>query len=127
MTTRSEFLGTYNNTKDKTGKIPFRAAIRRGNGDKAIWVNCGYTKSEKVAARIYNMYAICFFGKGAIINDVSLDLEELREFEAFINTKPARKERLSIARDAANALIAAGHRFRKHTELKKEEQLSLPI
>jgi hypothetical protein len=128
MTKRSEYLGVYTNTQDSSkAEVPFRAAIRRGNGEKATWVNLGYTVSEKVAARVYNIYAICFFGKGAIINDINLDLEEMREFEAFINAKPNRRARLDTARDKANAIIAAGHTFRKHTELKQKEQVEMPV
>lgn len=121
--TRSEYLGVYNTTSSAKAEVPFRAAIRRGNGDTATWVNLGSMKSEKVAARVYNMYAINFFGKGAILNDVTLNLEEQREFEAFITAKPARTERLSQARDRAHAVINGGHVFRKHTELERRDTL----
>jgi hypothetical protein len=131
MTTqqRSDFFGVYNNTNPGTmNEVPFRAAICRNKGrDNEQWLNLGYTKTEAVAARIYNMYAVAFFGKGAIINDVTLTPEELGEFEAFIEKKEKRKETLANARARAHKVLADGHKFRKHTEVAPRPQQSLPV
>ena len=119
---RSEFLGVYNNkSANSMAAVPFRAAIRRGNGDTATWVNLGYTKSEKVAAKIYNMYAVNFFGKGAILNDTVLSADETEEFNAFVQAKPKRVERFDEAVTVAAKLKASGHTFRTHLSLKKEK------
>ena len=118
--TRSQFLGVYNNKQESSAtEVPFRAAIRRGVGKNATWVNLGYTKTEAVAAKVYNMYAIKFFGKGAIINDLTLTDAEFIEFKTFINDKPKRIDTLAKSRDIANTLIQSGGKFRKHTELAK--------
>jgi hypothetical protein len=71
------------------------------------------------------MYAVNFFGKGAILNDVKNTVEELREFEAFITAegKPKRQEQLAKARQKALAIKEGGHTFRMHTELRKQEEL----
>ena len=121
-TNRSDYLGVYNNTSDHSkAEVPFRVAIKLMNQGKPNWTNLGYTKSEAVAARIYNMYAINFFGKGAIINDVDLSLEEKQEFEAFVTNpeKPKRQVQLEKARTKAHAVLDAGHVFRVHTDLRK--------
>lgn len=124
---RSQYLGVYNNTSDDSkSEVPFRAAIRRGQGPQANWVNLGYCKTEAVAARVYNMYAINFFGKGAIINDITLNPQELEEFEAFINAKPKRQERLAEARTRAMAVLNGGNVFRKHTELERTTTVETP-
>ena len=39
---RSEYLGVYHNTGKGRDEVPFRVAIRLGNGSSARWVNCGY-------------------------------------------------------------------------------------
>jgi hypothetical protein len=122
--TRSEYLGVYHNTSDSSkAEVPYRVAIKRMFNGQPSWTNLGYVKSEKVAARIYNMYAVNFFGKGAILNDVKNDLEELREFDAFIHTegKPKRKEQLMTARQKALAIKEGGHTFRMHTELEQNK------
>jgi len=119
---RSEFLGVYNNkSANSMAAVPFRAAIRRGNGDTATWVNLGYTKSEKVAAKIYNMYAVNFFGKGAILNDTALSADEVAEFEAFVQAKPKRHERFQEAKGLVAKIRAEGHTFRTHLSLKQEK------
>jgi len=130
MTTRSEYLGVYNNKQESSAtEVPFRAAIRRGVGKSATWVNLGYTKTEAVAAKVYNMYAIKFFGKGAIVNDVTLTPAEFIEFKAFIEAKPKRVSTLAESRDVANKIIHAGGKFRKHTELAKiaTKDVLLPV
>ena len=119
---RSEFLGVYNNkSANSMSEVPFRAAIRRGNGDTATWVNLGYTKSEKVAAKVYNMYAVNFFGKGAILNDTVLSSDETEEFNAFIQAKPKRIERFDEAFAIACKLKAGGHIFRTHLSIRRQE------
>jgi len=123
MTTinRSEFLGVYNNKQEKSkSEVPFRAAIRRGNGDKATWVNLGYTQTEAVAAKVYNMYAVNFFGKGAILNDVTLNASESAEFRTFLAAKPKRSVQFSEAKARATAVLKEGNTFRLHTSLKKK-------
>jgi len=118
---RSEFLGVYNNkSANSMAEVPFRAAIRRGNGDTATWVNLGYTKSEKVAAKIYNMYAVNFFGKGAILNDTVLSADETEEFNTFVQAKPKRVERFDEAFTKACLIKATGHVFRTHLSIKKK-------
>jgi hypothetical protein len=118
---RSEFLGVYNNkSANSMSEVPFRAAIRRGNGETANWVNLGYTKSEKVAAKVYNMYAVNFFGKGAILNDTVLSSDETEEFNTFVQAKPKRTERFNEAHEKACKLRTEGHTFRLHTSLKKK-------
>jgi len=118
---RSEFLGVYNNkSANSMAEVPFRAAIRRGNGDTATWVNLGYTKSEKVAAKVYNMYAVNFFGKGAILNDTVLSADETEEFNAFVQAKPKRVERFNEAAGNVAKIRAEGFTFRLHTSLKKK-------
>ena len=118
---RSEFLGVYNNkSANSMAEVPFRAAIRRGIGDTATWVNLGYTKSEKVAAKVYNMYAVNFFGKGAILNDTVLSADETEEFNAFVQAKPKRVERFNEAAGNVAKIRAEGHTFRLHTSLKKK-------
>ena len=118
---RSEFLGVYNNkSANSMAEVPFRAAVRRGNGDTATWVNLGYTKSEKVAAKVYNMYAVSFFGKGAILNDTVLSADETEEFNTFVQAKPKRVERFNEAVSIAAKIRGEGHTFRLHTSLKKK-------
>ena len=118
---RSEFLGVYNNkSANSMAEVPFRAAVRRGNGDTATWVNLGYTKSEKVAAKVYNMYAVAFFGKGAILNDTVLSADETAEFNAFVQAKPKRIERFDEAVHLVAKIRSEGHTFRLHTSLKKK-------
>ena len=118
---RSEFLGVYNNkSANSMAEVPFRAAVRRGNGDTATWVNLGYTKSEKVAAKVYNMYAVSFFGKGAILNDTVLSADETAEFNAFVQAKPKRVERFDQAVHLVAKIRGEGHTFRLHTSLKKK-------
>ena len=118
---RSEFLGVYNNkSANSMAEVPFRAAVRRGNGDTATWVNLGYTKSEKVAAKVYNMYAVSFFGKGAILNDTVLSADETAEFNAFVQAKPKRIERFDQAVHLVAKIRGEGHTFRLHTSLKKK-------
>ena len=118
---RSEFLGVYNNkSANSMAEVPFRAALRRGNGPEANWVNLGYCTTEAVAAKIYNMYAVNFFGKGAILNDVTLSADEQEEFNAFIQAKPKRIERFDEAFATACKIKAEGHTFRLHTSLKKK-------
>ena len=117
---RSEFLGVYNNnTESSKASVPFRAAIRMGHGAKARWLNLGYLASEKVAARIYNMYAVILFKKGAILNDVSLNNLELEEFQQFVNSKAKRLSSLEKARDISYALLSNGHKWRHHTDLQQ--------
>ena len=120
-TNRSEFLGVYNNTQEKSkSEVPFRVAIRRSRqGQAPTWINLGYINSEKVAARVYNMYAINFFGKGAIVNDFgNMTPEETAEFEAFISAKEKRTERYNTAKARAQAIVADGGKFRTHVELQ---------
>lgn len=118
---RSEFLGVYHNKSTPSNvEVPFRAAVRRGNGDTATWVNLGYTKSEKVAAKVYNLYSVCFFGKGAILNDTVLSADETAEFNAFVQAKPKRIERFNEAVVKAARIRGDGHTFRLHTSLKKK-------
>jgi hypothetical protein len=123
---RSEYLGVYNNTNENSSaEVPFRVAIKRQFKGQSSWTNLGYCKSEKVAARIYNMYAINFFGKGAILNDIELSHDELVEFNEFVNNpeKPKRATQLAKARDRAHAVLNGGHTFRKHTELERKNTL----
>jgi IS30 family transposase len=123
MENRSEYFGVYPNTSDSSkGEVPFRAAIKTRRNGKENWINLGYTKTEKVAARVYNMYAICFFGKSAIINDVALNLDEQAEFEAFVHSTEKRQQRLAEARDRAHAVLDGGHQFRKHSDVRDEQR-----
>ena len=86
--TRSEYFGVYHNRKESTqAAVPYRAAIRRGRGDTAKWINLGYTKSEKVAAAIYNLYAVIFFGKGARVNEMTLNEAERQELEDWFKVE----------------------------------------
>ena len=124
MSERSEYLGVYNNTSESSNaEVPFRVAIKRQFNGQASWTTLGYVKSEAVAARIYNMYAINFFGKGAILNEVTLTAPELEEFNAFVMNpeKPKRQQQLARARDRAQAILAGGNTFRKHTELEQNK------
>ena len=119
---RSEFLGVYNNkSANSMAEVPFRAALRRGNGPEANWINLGYCTTEAVAAKIYNMYAVNFFGKGAILNDVTLSADEQEEFNAFIQAKPKRIERFDEAFAVAAKLKAGGHVFRTHLSIRRQE------
>ena len=115
------YIGVYHNTNDNNkAQVPFRVAIRRGRpGQQAQWVNCGYFRSERVAARVYNMYAVCFFGDKAILNDVQPTPEEVQEFQAFVHAedKPNRAKRLAQAREVVQRAVASGKTFRKHTEV----------
>ena len=129
MTNRSEYLGVYHNTSDESREeVPFRVAIKLMRKGVAKWVNLGYVKSERVAARIYNVYAINFFGKGAILNEVDLTPEEVQEYNAFINKadKPKRLEQHNKACLAARRINDAGMRFKKHHELEGRTDAAPP-
>lgn len=127
---QSEYFGVYHNTQEASKtEVPFRAAVklrRQGNDE---WVNLGYTKHERVAARVYNMYAVKFFGAKAILNNVpNLSLEEQQEFEAFVNAegKPKRREVRAEATRKAQAIIDGGNRFRKHDDPEFQQKAAEP-
>ena len=121
-TARSEYLGVYPNTNAKhMAEVPFRVAIRSNLHEKDTLTNYGYLKSDRVAAKFYNLYAINRFGEKAIINAVKLTAAEVVEFNEFINAKPKRIARLAEAKNRAVAITGGGLVFRTHLDLAKQQ------
>ena len=121
MAQRSEYLGVYNVAADKVedGKV-FRVAIKLKDRktSKFSWFNVrDQFASEKSAARVYNAYAISFFGKGAILNKVEGTPEELQEVKTYFAAKPNRQETLEKVKAKMAKLTDEGHVFRTHLEL----------
>jgi hypothetical protein len=127
MAQRSEFLGVYNVTANKIeeGERPFRVAIKLKNRKTGAfnWFNVRDTfVSEIAAARIYNAYAISFFGKGAILNDTSafeVGSEVIAEVMGYFEAKPNRQATMDKIVQKRTALMDGGHVFRTHLSLAK--------
>jgi hypothetical protein len=77
---QSKYLGVYNNDSKEQ---PYRVAIRRYINNKPHYTNVGYFALEATAAWIYNVYALCAFGEGAVINDVDVTDEVEHEIEHY--------------------------------------------
>jgi hypothetical protein len=81
---QSVYLGVYDS--DKTEK-PYRVAIRRFINNKPHYTNVGYFITEETAAWVYNVYALCAFGVGAIINDVEVTDQIEDEIEEYASNR----------------------------------------
>lgn len=128
MAQRSEYLGVYNIPADKVeeGKT-FRVAIKLKDRktQKFSWFNVRDNfSSEKAAAKVYNAYAISFFGKGAILNHVEGTQEELAEAKTYFAAKPNRVETRNKVQAKYTQLLEEGHVFRLHTELNNSSAAS---
>ena len=82
---RSRHLGVYNNSDTDQ---PFRVAIKRYINDKPHYQNVGYFDTEDAAACVYNIYALCSFGKGAVLNNVEVTDEVELEILEYLSTRP---------------------------------------
>lgn len=126
MAKRSEFLGVYNVAADqlKDENKPFRVAIRfndRKTGERK-WFNVPqHFSTEVAAARVYNAYAIRFFGKGAILNKINeiAAMENVNEVHEYFNATPNREKVLQRSSKRVRELLEAGHVFRQHTEVNR--------
>ena len=113
---KNSFLGVYetNPEHDYAKEVPFRVAIlvpaselsgENPEGDD-VWINCGYFKTEAAAARAYNMYAIKYLGKDAILNLIGTPTKAVNdEFNDFLSQKPHRSRTYTLSVAKANKLI----------------------
>ena len=125
MATRSKYLGVYNVSEDKVVDGKYRVAIRKKNfiastPDKPVydWFNVNQQfKTETAAARVYNAYAISFFGKGAVLNDVTLTDADTAEVLAYFNHNEFRAATMERIAKKMQDIKATGHDFKMHTAL----------
>ncbi len=137
MSTRSKFLGVYNIAADKVVDGSFRVAIRKKNYALSTpekphydWFNVNQQfQTEEAAARIYNAYAISFFGKGAVLNDVDATPEGTQEVLAYFNAKENRTETLGRIKEKQKTILESGHTFKLHTQMAhmQDAQTALPV
>ncbi len=126
---RSEYLGVYTIPEAKRGEDghSYRVAIKvkdRKTG-KFVWKNMNGTfASEDAAARVYNVYAIAFFGKGAIINAVPSDHGRAESGLYFLANEYRTATKLKMI-DKFENIIKTGHTFRTHLDLIAEQNAAL--
>ena len=125
-----KYNGVFINNSDKSkAEVPFRAALllpeekqfTDNNGDRVEWLNLGYFKSAKVAARAFNMYAVLYYGEEAVINKIKCNAAENKEWLNFISLKANRQQANKTAAAKARALIAEGVAFKEYKPVKKVE------
>lgn len=119
---RSQFLGVYNVAADKQqdGKA-FRVAlkIKDRKTDEFSWFNAPeHFSTEEAAARVYNVYAVAFFGKGAILNVVEGTDAGDREVLMYFLANENRQQTMKKNQEKRDRMIQAGHVFRTHLELR---------
>jgi len=116
---KNSYIGVYetNPEHDYSKEVPFRVAINVPNEDgEANWINCGYFMTEAAAARAYNMYAIRYFGKSAVLNDIGVPTKAQNdEFNQFLNHKPHRAQTYTLSVAKAKELIAQYGEFTMHS------------
>lgn len=83
---RSKHVGVYHNYDNNK---PYRVALRRMVNGKPIYRNLGYFQNEGTAAWVYNVHALCAFGKGAVINDIEESNEVEEEMTEYLDHRPA--------------------------------------
>lgn len=118
---RSEFFGVYNTnpSADYAKEVPFRVALRIVGDDEDRWIYGGFFKTEKTAARVYNMMAIRQFGHDAVVNDIGKPTKaQNQEFSDYLNANPARGQMYKVTAKKAQQLIEEFGSFRTHKEVK---------
>ena len=122
--TRSEYLGVYTIPEEKREEgRAYRVAlkIKDRKTNEFSWFNCPSTfASEEAAAHVYNVYAVTFFGKGAILNAVPKD-HGRAEAGLYFLEKPNRTQTKLKMIDKFEALKAQNHVFKTHRDLLAEQ------
>ena len=123
MTTakRSEFLGVYptNPEAEYSKEVPFRVSMPLRKDGETEWINGGFFKTERTAARAYNMIAIQHLGKDAIVNDIGKPTKAMNdEFAQYLAGNPARAQSYKLTADKAKQLIAEYGKFQTHKDVR---------
>lgn len=137
MATRSKYLGVYNIAADKVVDGLYRVAIRKKNFQLSTpekphydWFNVNQQfRTEEAAARVYNAYAISFFGKGAVLNEVPATQAGTDEVWAYFQAKENRAATLTRIKAKQKDILESGHTFKLHTQMAhmKPQQPPLPV
>jgi hypothetical protein len=98
MRERSRHLGVYYNYDNSK---PYRVAIMRRVNGKKTYRNEGYFDHENTAAWVYNIHALCAFGKGAIVNDVDFTNDVEEEMTEYLDHRPAFMDMFEQATEIA--------------------------
>ena len=117
---RSDFLGVYptNPEAEYAKEVPFRVSLPIRKDGETEWVNGGFFKTEKTAARAYNMIAIQKLGQEAIVNDIGKPTKaQNEEFAQYLSHNPGRAQNYKLTAKKAKELIAKYGAFKTHLDV----------